>query len=219
MPVTLATNALTSLERVKEQGSGIRPNDPTADAQLTFLINDASTQMMQYANREFKSVLVGSQARTFELRRNDESILATIDFGQWDATSISAVTVETQPTGGNISLNAAILQYQGIPIEQWYGVYSGVTIYSPTGAWGYPYLLGIKHTASVTGIWGWPSVPPDVESMCVECVLEWYRSGYAVTNAIGIPGEIDQPNSGPRHVLPWSVKQGLDRYRDGFYVA
>jgi hypothetical protein len=219
MPVTLAANALTSLERVKEQGSGIRPNDPTADAQLSFLINDASNQMMQYANREFKSLLVGSQARTFQLRRENEGIAGFIDFGQWDAQSITAVTAETQPTGANLALDATILQYMAMPVEKWYGVYSSIVVYSPTAAFGAPYIAGIQHTCSVTGTWGWPSVPGDVESMCVESVLEWYRAGYTVQSGIGIPGESDQPVAGPRHMLPWSVKQGLDRYRDNFLIA
>jgi hypothetical protein len=212
MPVTLATNALTTLERVKEQGSGIRPNDPTSDAQLTFLINDASNQIMAAAQREFKSSLVGSQARTFQLtRRNTWS--GYIDFGDYDASTITAVTSETQPTGGNVVLDVTTLQYQAQPVEKWNGVYIGVAVFSPSTSLGLPFQSGIQHTASVTGVWGWPSVPPDVESMCVETVLEWYRTGYTVTNAVGIPGESDQPASGPRHTLPWGVKQGLARYQ------
>ena len=219
MPVTLAANALTTVERVKEQGSGIRSVDPTQDDAIRFLINDASNQMMQYANREFKSTLVGSQPRTFQIRRIDESTAGYIDFGQWDAQSITSVISETQPTGANLTLDPTILQYQGVPVEQWYGVYSGVTIYSPIAAFGAPYIAGIQHTATVNAVWGWPSVPPDVESMCVETVKEWLLTGYQVSNGIGIPGETENVVAGPRHMLPWSVQRGLDRYRDSFFVA
>ena len=213
MPVTLATYALTTVERVKEQGSGIRDTDPTQDSAIAFLINAASQQMMQYANREFKSTLVGSQARTFRLQRKNDGVSAFIDFGQWDAQTVTAVTAETQPTGGNNVLDATILQYQAVPVEQWEGVYTGVVVYSPTGAWGVPYAAGIQHTASVTGTWGYPSVPADVEDLCVEQVKEWLLTGYQVTSPLGIPGETDVQTPGPRHQLAWSVQQGLNRHK------
>lgn len=209
--VTLATYALTTVERVKQQGSGIRDVDPTSDMQLAFLINDASVQMMSFAQREFKSALVGSQPRTFQLDyRNTYS--AYIDFGDYDAATVSAVVAETQPTGGNTTLDISTLQYQAQPVEKWNGVYTGIVVFSPASMWGAAFAAGIQHTATVTGVWGFPSVPADVESMCVETVKEWYLTGYAVTNAVGIPGESDQVVQGPRHQLPYSVKQGLTRY-------
>ena len=213
MPVTLATNARTTIERVKEQGSGIRDTDPSQDAAIAFLINAASKQMMEYANREFKSTLVGSQSRTFRLQRKNDGVSAFIDFGMWDAQTVTAVTAETQPTGGSNVLDATILQYQAVPVEQWEGVYTGVVVFSPTGAWGVPYAAGIQHTASVTGTWGYPSVPPDVEDLCVEQVKEWFLTGYAVTSPMGIPGETDPQVQGPRHQLAWSVQQGLNRHK------
>jgi len=213
VPVTLAAYALTTVERVKEQGSGIRDTDPSQDAQIAFLINAASQQMMQYANREFKSILVGSQPRTFRLQRKNDGVSAFIDFGQWDAQTVTSVTAETQPTGGNNVLDATILQYQAVPVEQWEGVYTGVVVYSPTGSWGVPYAAGIQHTASVTGTWGYPSVPADVEDLCVEQVKEWLLTGYQVTSPLGIPGESDQQVAGPRHQLAWSVQQGLNRHK------
>jgi hypothetical protein len=213
MPVTLAANALTTVERVKEQGSGIRDTDATQDAAVAFLVNAASAQMMQYAEREFKSTLVGSQSRTFRLRyRSSGDVSAFIDFGQWDAQTVTAVTVETQATGANTALNAAILQYQPVPVEQWEGVYTGINIYAPASSWGVPYTAGIQHTASVTGTWGYPSVPADVEDLCVEQVKEWLLTGYQVTTPLGIPGETDPQTPGPRHQLAWSVQQGLKRH-------
>lgn len=212
----LAANALTTLEKVKQQGSGIRSSDPTQDDAIRFLINSASAAIMNFPNggREFKSLLVGSQPRTFRLDRNYQTMGGTIDFGNYDAQSVSAVTVETQPTGGSVVLSSAILQYQLTPVEQWYGVYTGVTIYAPTGSWGQPYVAGIQHTAQVTGVWGWPSVPADVEDACVETVKEWWLAGYADTSSRGIPGETASQAQGPRHDLPWSVQRTLARYQE-----
>lgn len=212
--VTLAANALTTLERVKEQGTGIRQVDPTQDMPLTWLINAASDAIMNFQNggREFKSLLVGSQPRTFRLAVNYQTMGGFIDFGNYDAQSVSAVSVETQATGGNIALNATILQYQPQPVEQWYGVYTGVQIYSPTSAWGAPYMAGMEHTAQVTGVWGFPTVPPDIEDACIETVKEWWLAGYADTSSRGIPGETASQAQGPRHDIPWSVQRALARY-------
>jgi hypothetical protein len=214
--VTLAANALTTLERVKEQGSGIRQVDPTQDMQLTFLINEASAAIMNFpgGGREFKSLLVGSQPRTFRLQRDYQTMGGTIDFGQYDAQSVTAVTVETQPTGGSVVLSSATLQWQPQPVEQWYGVYTSIKIWAPTWSWGVPYIAGIEHTAQVTGVWGFPSVPADVEGACVETVKEWFLAGYADTSSRGIPGETASQAQGPRHDLPWSVQRTLGRYQE-----
>lgn len=56
MPVTLLANALTTVERVKEQGSGISSSDPTQDEQIRFLINSATARFQAYAQREFKTL-------------------------------------------------------------------------------------------------------------------------------------------------------------------
>lgn len=55
MPVTLRANALTTVEAVKEFGSGISSSDPTQDEQIRRGINSASARFAAYAQREFKS--------------------------------------------------------------------------------------------------------------------------------------------------------------------
>jgi hypothetical protein len=56
MPVTLRADALTTVERVKEQGSGIASSDPTQDEQIKFLINSATGRFKAYAQREFTTL-------------------------------------------------------------------------------------------------------------------------------------------------------------------
>lgn len=56
MPVTLRADALTTVERVKEQGSGISSSDPTQDDQIRFLINSATGRFKAYAQREFSTL-------------------------------------------------------------------------------------------------------------------------------------------------------------------
>lgn len=56
MPVTLRADALTTAERVKEQGSGIASSDSTQDEQIRFLINSATGRFKAYAQREFTTL-------------------------------------------------------------------------------------------------------------------------------------------------------------------
>jgi hypothetical protein len=193
MPVTLATNALTTVERVKEQGSGIRSTDPTQDEAIRFCINSASLRMMEYSGREFKSSAVGSTLRTFQItpggRGYDE-----VSFGPYDAQTITVVTIDTQLGQTGVTLSATS-QYQPIPVQQWHGVYTGLHILSL--ATGYV-PLGIRRVVNVTGTWGWPSVPSDVEHACIETVLEWMHTYYqvpgealsAVVNQLQLPARV-----------------------------
>lgn len=174
MPVTLATYALTTENKVKEQGSGIDASDPTQDEAIRFLINSASLRMMEYAGREFKDLGLGS-TRTFQITPGgcgfDE-----VSFGANDAATISAVVIDTQL--GQTGLTLTTTQYQPVPVQKWHGAYTGLHILA--GATGYV-PTGARRQVTVTGTWGWPSVPADVEHGCTATVLEWL-TGYQVND-------------------------------------
>ena len=267
--VTLSPQALTTLERVKQQGFGINPSDPTQDDAIRFLINRASRRIIRRSGREFKTttaqttatdgamsassgVLTSASAafatgdvgkaiiiygagiggdalqttiasrqsatqvtltasagttvaaatytysgatRTLRIQSNQPILssmydqpAAVINFGEYDAQTISSVVVETQTTGGSYTLDPTVPQYQAVPIERWFGVYTGIEI----GGFftNLPGMIGLTHTAQVTGVWGWPSVPEDIEAACIEQVKLWHRMGYAVLTPSGIPGEV-----------------------------
>lgn len=199
MPVTLATNALITESEYKEQGSGIDASDPTQDDAIRFCINSASLRIMEYAGREFKSMASGSTARTFEISQGGSGF-DDVSFGPYDAATITAVVIDTQL--GQTGLTLTTSQYQPVPVQQWHGVYTGVHILA--GATGYV-PVGARRAASVTGTWGWPSVPGEVKHACVETVKDWLSGEYQVPG-----GDVSSALMSTQLQLPGRVRATLD---------
>lgn len=201
MPVTLATYALTTENRVKEQGTGIDASDPTQDEQIRFLINSASERIMEYAGREFKTAASNPATRIFPIREN--GCYSDIDFGRYDAQSITTVVLDTQL--GQTGTTITTTQYQPFPIGAPDGVIKTLRLIYPV-SFGYV-PDGSRRQASVTGTWGWPSVPGRVEHGCVETVKEWLLRFYQV------PGEVNQEVT-TQLQLPARVRAMLDEFRE-----
>jgi hypothetical protein len=199
MPVTLITQALITEDEYKEQGSGIDASDPTQDDAIRFCINNASLRIMEYAGREFKSAASGSTLRTFQITPGgcgfDE-----VSFGPYDAQNVTAVTIDTQL--GQTGLTLTTSQYQPVPVQAWHGVFTGLHILS--GATGYV-PLGVRRAVSVTGTWGWPSVPGHIKGCCVETVKEWLGGEYQVQG-----GDITAALMAASLQLPARVRATLD---------
>jgi hypothetical protein len=207
----LETYAFTTEAKVKQQGSGIMPTDSSQDDNIRFLINAFSDLAMRYSEREFKTVTSGSTLRTFPvapIQVYGESA-GYVDFGRWDAQTITAVSVNTQAAGSATLLDTTM--YQPVPIEKWDGVYTGLNItgYVISSA----SLPGITITADVTGTWGWPSVPDILLRDCVETVKTWLRMGYQVVSGQSIPGELASQSQLFPADLPNSVKTHLDAFK------
>lgn len=205
----LRTDALTTVDKVKQQGSGIDPSDPTQDDNIRFLINSATTRIIQYADREFKTTTPGTVARTFMMIPN-EGGWAEVSFGGGDLQTLTSVVVDNQlgQTGQTLSTN----QYQLVPVEQWFGVYTGVTFvqYFSTASGYIP--RGVRRQATVTGTWGWPAVPADVEHACTESVIEWLQARFEIAAPSNIPGDPGTSFASSQLQLPARVRATLDAY-------
>ena len=287
----LSPGALTTVEKVKQQGSGIDPQDPTQDDAIRFLINSATVRMQRYARREFKSNvahvtgttgatgaglqlfadanasfqttdvgkpiiiqgagLIGPYAAfetTIFARNNatqvilaDPAVLsitnatytyggatrtfvlesdgfggAEINFGMYDAQSISGVAIDTQGGAAGTALSATVPDYQVLEVDEFDGVYTGIDVYQSAASYPYsttPYKYG-KRLAQVTGIWGWPSVPADVEHGCTATVNEWLEGDYRHVGNTGFTGDNDYGQvTGARQVLPGWVMRMLETYQ------
>lgn len=208
---TLEPFAFTTEAKVKQQGSGIDPRDTTQDDNIRFLINAFSDLAMRYSEREFVSSAVGSTTRTFPVSPIQVygEAAGYVDFGRYDAQTVTGVSVNTQQPGSATVLDTTM--YQPVPIEKWDGVYTGLNI---TGYVIAPASLpGITVTADVTGTWGWPSIPDILIRDCVETVKTWLRMGYQVVSGQGIPGELAAQSQLFPADLPQSVKTHLDAFK------
>jgi hypothetical protein len=208
---TLEPWAFMSEAKVKQQGSGISPTDSSQDDAIRFLINAFSDLAMRYCERELRTTTNGSTLRTFPVAPIQVygEAAGYVDFGRYDAQTVTAVSVNTQQPGSATLLDTT--QYQPVPIEKWDGVYTGLNI---TGYVLAPASLpGITVTADVTGTWGWPVVPDVILRDCVETVKMWLRMGYQVISGQMIPGEIAAQSQLYPADLPNSVKTHLDRLK------
>lgn len=209
---TLEIWALTTVEKVKQQGSGIRSSDPTQDDAIRFLINAASEQFMRYSGREFVTASVGSTTRTFPVSPIQVYGIysAYADFGRYDAQTVTGVVINSQAgAAGQVTLDTT--QYQPLPVEKWDGVYTGVGI-AGSSDW-MASLPGIITTIDVTGTWGWPSVPDYVQRLCVEQVKAWLWNSYQVTNGIDLSGGVQQPAAPTLFRLSPAIEAALDQYK------
>jgi ribosomal protein S6E (S10) len=199
VPVTLAAYALITEDEYKEQGSGIDASDPTQDDAIRWCINSASERIMEYGGREWKDLGLGS-ARTFQITPGG-CYFDEVSFGANDAQTISSVVIDTQL--GATGLTLTTTQYQPVPVQKWHGVFTGIHILS--GAVGY-IPLGARRQATVTGTWGWVSVPADIKHACSETVHEWLAGSYQVNGGQDTLGFV----SSQQLQLPARVRSTLD---------
>lgn len=201
MPVTLITDALITELEYKEQGSGIDASDPTQDEAIRFCINSATLRIKEYSGREYKSAAVGSTTRVFGITQGGTGY-DMVSFGPYDAQTVTAVVIDTQFGQTGVTLSAT--QYQPVPVEQWHGVYTGLHVLSVVT--GYV-PLGARRQVSVTGTWGWPSVPGHVKMACVETVKEWMGEAYQVNG-----GDVTAAVMAASLQLPARVRATLDAH-------
>lgn len=163
----LSSVALTDVNQVK-LWLGLDDTDPSQDDRLVWLINASSRAIMEYCQREFVSDL-GSGTRTFALKRDN-----LITFGKWDLQSVSQVQIDTDAASTPSTLSNT--QYQLLPLDAPNGVYSALKFYTYTPG---PVLRqlagGLYRQVAITGLWGFPSVPEDVEQAAIITAAKWFR--------------------------------------------
>lgn len=154
----LATYALTTLEAVKEElptpGAGVALDD-----KLRRRVNAASREVMRYSGREFKSLVTNPATRVFDMV-GDRVYLTPYDLQPAGAgLALSTLT----GAGGTLVTTALTTSDYLFPDG---AVVNTLTLTNSP-------LLPTR--VSVTGTWGWPSVPEDVEQIVIEMVVDSIR--------------------------------------------
>lgn len=169
-PNTLSTLALTTLDQVKLY-LGKSDIEPGSDDRINWLVNVASAAVTSYCQREFVSSLgTASTPRSFEVRGYTANSIVSL--APYDAQSITAITLQ-DPAGNTSTLQS--MYYQPGPVHKPNGVY----IYVKMSTWAAPvnviYNMNLNFIANITGVWGFPSVPVDVENAVIGTVCKWYK--------------------------------------------
>lgn len=209
----MTSGDLTTVDAVKN-GIQLPSGNVDLDALLPDFITQASKIIMDYTRREFAPVSTGL-TRRFAVNGYK------VDFSPWDLQSATAVSLHPETTEPIILSSGAGFsnaQYMLKPVNPSRGVYQSLQFSG--------YLVIVSQTLmqfgfallDVTGTWGFPSVPEDVERACILTVGSWVtRTMPGASTPYGIPpgsaqGAIMHGNNWD---LPWAAKNILGRYRRG----
>jgi hypothetical protein len=169
-PNTLSSLALTTLDQVKLY-LGKADLEAGADDRITWLINVASAAVTSYSQREYVSSFgTASTTRSFEVRGSPRN--SFVSLAPYDAQSVTGVTL-TDTAGNTSTVDRSF--YQPGPVHKPNGVYIWLRLVT----WQAPDMLvyntNFSFIANITGVWGFPAVPVDVENAVIGTVCKWYQ--------------------------------------------
>lgn len=174
-----AAYALTTVQRVKELAS-ISDFDPQPDRILQRYINAASRQIIDTAEREFAPA-VDAQTRSFVVSQGGIVVLTPSDL-----RVLTTIETTTYTTGGSIATPLVSGTYEvstSLPGE------TATRVYTPTLSGGV--------RVTITGDWGFASVPEDVAELCADQVVFWYRANQMErTSLASVEADTDTTPSG-----------------------
>lgn len=188
---------LTTIGRVKVW---LGQTDPSNDPQLQQLTTAASAAVMAYCQREFAPISTGV-TRTFPLLGD-----GYIRFGGWDLQTATQVQIDTDTASTPTTIPDT--QYQLGPVSKPNGVYTMLRFYTFSVGPILRQAMGIPRQVAVTGTWGWPSIPADVEQACIIAASKWFkRDQVSYSNELPVPAPSDGLN------LPLDARVLLAPYR------
>lgn len=201
---------LVTIAQVKARINVAGVSDTDDDTLLGELVDQVSSWVQGYTGRRF----MPEPAATYVFDTSAGTVLR-IPHGIRAVTSVGVATVSQPDTGGNyttVPTGDVILRpkAQDMPegwpaTELWirYGTLSGTITQFATA----------QNGATITGTFGWASVPPDIQAVVIDAVVAAYQSRKnGASSVMGADGTA---------LPPWSAFFGrgspqrgtLDRYR------
>lgn len=174
----MAAQDLCTLADVKALMQKSGANAATQDALISSLITRASVKIMRDYGREFVPGGVNSEAyaaatRTFEYAWGDQYPgEAFVDLHPYDLAKAQPIALVVQadtdqPNPVTLSTDEWRLWPQPCPE----GVYKAIKVLPLNMSIG---LIGWrKRQITITGNWGFPSIPFEVTQACAETVIQW----------------------------------------------
>lgn len=192
----MAAEDLTTLSAVREflQKQAV---DTEQDDVIASLITRASNLIMRYTEREF------APATTSDTRVFDYEGRGWLDLAPYDLRSVSSIQIDTD-TSSPTTLTSGT-DYRLWPRPAVDGTYLALRLDTPGVYSEWP-----TRELSITGDWGFASVPSDVAHACIVTVSIWLRRDVA---AFAANMNLDEARVERPEVLPSAVKAGLDHYK------
>jgi hypothetical protein len=192
-PIGLAPSALTTLEAVRSFLQ--TPPDKTAqDGLIRDLINRASEEISSHTSREFAPA--GEAGEERQLLYTGGGYL---DLDPYDVRTVTAVKLGTDlPVDQHVMLEPSDWRLRPVPAKD--GVFQSIKLLrSPRS----------ECEVTVTGAWGFPVVPANVEHWCIVAVTIWLRRDVA---AFSKSLRLEEDRLEKPLALPDAVVDGLSKY-------
>lgn len=182
---------------------GLDASQTDFDTLLTTLVTQASVAIKRYCGREFAPATSSGTARKFRYEGGGYLSLAP-----YDAQAVTSVVIDTDTT--STTTLVVNQDYYLLPLNQNDGVYTGVQIrgYEPRS---YTSSVNVKpfRQITITGTWGFSSVPDDV-ALAANILVKWWYENQSAASGSQL-GELSD-RFGPV-LWPTAVRQLLDHWR------
>jgi hypothetical protein len=188
-----------------------RLQKPTADVNqdeiIQNLISQASKAIMKYTGREFAPAGVAGVMRTFETEIGPDTFLS---LAPWDLQTSTLVRIDTDVTGTTLSSD----EYRFFPVGKPDGVYTSVRL-QPLSMPQINRVGWRNRQVQITGTWGFPEIPADVNGAAAETVALWLRRD---VSAFTSTYNLDESRVERPEALPSAVRAQLGDYMRMAYV-
>lgn len=160
------------------------------------LITRASASIMDYTGREFATTASGSTSRSFLYYNGPDRVL---NLTPYDARTVTQVELDADVDDSTILTDSA--EWRLLPIPSKYGAYHALYLPNHSGT-------ATGRVVTVTGTWGWPTIPSDIAQACIDTVVHWLKTQLPGGTQI----EDDRDRYGPVQ-FPTAARAVMRRYR------
>jgi hypothetical protein len=175
--------------------------DVAQDAIIGSLISQASRAIMKYTGREFAPAGSAGVVRTFETEIGPDTFLS---LAPYDLQTATLVKIDTDVTGTTLSSD----EYRLFPVSKPDGVYTSIRL-QPLSSPQVNRVGWRNRQIQITGTWGFPEVPADVNGATAETVALWLRRD---VSAFTTTYNLDESRVERPEALPSAVRAMLSSY-------
>lgn len=210
---------------VADVHTALETTSTARDGVIQDYISDASLEIIGYCQREFAPA-TSSEKRRF--RVDPRSIVdgcVRIDLFPYDLRTVATMTLN--PEDSSPSMLVANTDYVLLPIQPFDGLLGGTPVEPSYSVHTHVQFSGWRIFNSavmirfgfcyidITGAWGFPSVPGDVNQACVQTVVSWLRRDFPQFAQAGFDaeGQTLQPPAAGTYSLPSSALRKLARFK------
>lgn len=198
----MAAIDLVTLQMVKDYLQKSQ-GDTGQDSVLQALVTNASRAILTDTQREIVSTVPAGTTRSFAVTGQ-----GYVNLAPYDLQTATAVVVGTE-TATPSTLDPTRPDYLLVPVTKPQGVYLGLRLSAANVQLPTSSLRDFgQTTVQITGTWGWPIVPEDIQHACLITIRMWFRGHVAAYTETMVDVE-----PLPVQRLPAGARALLDAYR------